>query len=201
MEKLVTWNEAFDFKGIAYRIVKEIDSNNMFSLYLLEDGRELRMTRNVLLYNFAKDKLLGKDFKNIAKVFDCFEKDFIDERNQPYKEYYVVSEHLDRSFEKHDKIQQGINLFRNTWHEYFHCLDVHLEEHINNAYVNNNIEAQEIIRNNIKAKAKDNIEEAIALAFDNVYRTIKGLDPHIKIHPYPANVGLADSMIKVCNFG
>ena len=173
----------------------------MFSLYLLEDGRELRMTRNVLLYNFAKDKLLGKDFKNIAKVFDCFEKDFIDERNQPYKEYYVVSEHLDRSFEKHDKIQQGINLFRNTWHEYFHCLDVHLEEHINNAYVNNNIEAQEIIRNNIKAKAKDNIEEAIALAFDNVYRTIKGLDPNIKIHPYPANVGLADSMIKVCNFG
>ena len=201
MEKLVTWNEVFDFKGVVYRIVREIDSKKMFSLYLLEDGRELRMTRNVLLYNFAKDKLLGKDFKNIAKVFDCFEKDFIDERNQPYKEYYVVSEHLDRRFEKHDKIQQGINLFRNTWHEYFHCLDVHLEEHINNAYVNNNIEAQEIIRNNIKAKAKDNIEEAIALAFDNVYRTIKGLDPNIKIHPYSANVGLADSIIKVCNFG
>ena len=47
----------------------------------------------------------------------------------------------------------------------------------------------------------NNIDEAIAMAFDNVYRTIKGLDPYIKIHPYPANVGLADSMIKVCNFG
>lgn len=201
MEKLVTKNEVFDFKGAVYRIVREIDSNNMFSLYLLEDGRELRMTRNVLLYNFAKDKLLGKDFKNIAKVFDCFEKDFIDERNQPHKEYYVVSEHLDRNFEKYDKIQQGINLFRYTWYEYLHCLDVHLEEHIINAYVNNNIEGQEIIRNNIKANAKDYIDEAVAMAFDNVYRIIKGLNPHIKIHPYPENVGLADSMIKVCNFG
>lgn len=203
MEKIdIMWKDAFNAQNLGYRVVRILDSKPAFCLYLLDNGNEVRMIcGNSSVYDFSKEKLMNRDFKHIAKVIDCFKFDFVENAANHYSIYCIITERLDRDFAKYAEIQAGINLFVEAWQEYLQCSDTQVYNMLEEAYINNDEQGNDYVHRYIISNAKENIDEKVALVFAEVYKTVKDLSPTARINLFPANVGVADSEVKICFIG
>ena len=196
------WKDAFNAQNLGYCIVKILDSKPAFCLYLLDNGNEVRMLcSNSSVYDFSKEKLLNRNYRHIAKVLDCVEFDYVESDDVKYSIYCIITERIERDFAKYDEKQLGINLFVEAWQEYLQCSDTQVYNMLDEAYTNNEEQGKEFVHRYITSNAKGNIDKKVALAFTEVYKTVKGLSPTARINLFPDNVGVANSEVKICFIG
>lgn len=192
----ISYNEMHPYD----RIVKEVYSNSMASVYILQSRRELRMLADTRTFNFLKEKLMLKNFKHVAKITECFElgKPSFDEDEH---EYCVISEPLNRDIIGQNITQSGINLFRDSWMEHLHCLDCHVYNHIIDAYTQRKTVDEEKVLRIIDNSDKSIEEKTIARALSSAYKDVMALGTSM-IWPYPINIGLSDdAIVKITNIG
>ena len=108
------WLEAFNQRCTKYQIGKILLCDACSCVYLLSDGKELRITVNSRMYNFSKI-LKTKQYKHVAKVFDCFIMSLPNQYDEEENVFCIVTEFLKRDFQPRVVIQSAINLFRNVW--------------------------------------------------------------------------------------
>lgn len=172
--------------------------------YLLEDGKELRLTVNQNAYNFSK-VLKPRFYKHVAKVFKCFKTELPDQEGNEQNVFCIISEHLKRDFAPQPIIQSGINLFRNLWCEHLslsHSIIDNPYVDIENAYAKNSNAVKRFVVNGIKGADTNSTVKGTALALCNAYDRIKMLDSHAILFPYTDNIGLSENgIIKICNIG
>lgn len=192
----ISYNETHPYD----RIVKELYSNSMASVYILQSRRELRMLADTRTFNFLKDKLMPMNFKHVANITDCFELGMPSYDGEDH-EYCVISEPLNRDIIGRDITQSGINLFRDSWKEYLHCLEWHVYNYIIDAYTQRGTVDEEKILRIIETSGKSQEEINIAKALNGAYRDTLQLGTAM-IWPYPINIGLSDdAIIKITNIG
>ena len=195
--------EAFNAKFPKYEIVSILLYDKCSCVYLLSSGLELRITTNASMYHISKE-LRNKQFKHVAKIIECFSTTLPNEYNIEEKFFCIISERLVREFKPKEVVQSGINLFRNSWREYFKPfsqfdnVDVAIEER----YASKDVEAEKLVLETILSSGHHEHIIQIATALHNAFQEVKELDPSSIIYLYTDNIGLSDDgVIKICNIG
>lgn len=162
----------------------------------------MRISVDTRLYHFSKC-LMDKDYKHVAKVYDCFKTFLPNQYGEEENVFCIVTERLYRDFQSREIIQNAINLFRNTWSEYLksiqrseHNTDVCIEQ----AYVDKDLVGEKRVLDKIRNTESNSIMLNIALFLHDVYKVIKGLDSNSVLFLFPDNIGLSeDGILKMCN--
>lgn len=198
------WQEAFNNRNNKYHIDRFLLEDLASCTYLLEDGNELRLTVNSNMYHFSKN-LRRKNFKHIARIFDCFKIELPDQRGEETMVFGVITEPIKRYFEPREVIQSGINLLTNTWSDYLRSvrrLDLNPYISIDKAYSERDNIGRNVVVKHIKKANTTQAVKDIAIALNNTYMRIKELDPLSHLFLYTDNIGLAENgIIKICNIG
>ena len=198
------WMEAFNERCSKYQITSILLDDYSSCVYQLEDNRELRITVNTRMYNFAK-VLKSKDYKHVAKIYDCFKMVLPSQSEEEQNVFCIVSERLNRDFQSHTIKQSAINLFRNIWSDYlrsYHRLEIPEDVSIEKAYANRDAKGRKYVLNRINSSGQSQDIIDIAISLNEAYRKIKELDPHSIIYLFTDNIGLSDDhLIKICNIG
>lgn len=198
------WQKAFNESCSKYQIVSHLLQDFMSCTYLIEDGKELRLSLNQNMYNFSV-VLQHKNYIHVASIYDCFKIELPNERGELQNVFCVVSELLKRDFASHEIVQSGINLFRDSWGNYLsrkHRLDTNPFNDIENSYSSKDDIGRKFVLESINKTETDQVVKDVALAFESAYQRIMSLDRDALIFPYTDNIGLAqDGTIKICNIG
>lgn len=198
----VIWQEAFNERCSKYHIESILLFDAYSCVYLLSDGKELRITVNHRMYNFSK-VLKTKQYKHVAKIFECFKMNLPNQYDEEENVFCIVTENLNRNFQPHTIIQSAINLFRNIWSEYLehkHRLEINPYVSIEKAYVERDKEGRKYVLDRIRMSGYSKAVIEIAEVINDTYRKIKELDPQSAIYLFTDNIGLSeDSLIKICN--
>ena len=198
------WQKAYNESCSKYHIVSHLQQDFVSCTYLIEDGKELRLTLNQDMYNFSV-VLQHKNYIHVASIYDCFKIELPNERGELQNVFCVVSEPLKRDFASHEIVQFGINLFRDSWGNYLsrkHHLDINPFNDIDNSYSSKDDIGRKFVLESINKTETDQVVKDVALAFESAYQRLMSLDKDALIFPYTDNVGLAqDGTIKICNIG
>lgn len=196
------WMEALREKFPRYSILNFLMEDYSSCIYLLEDNKELRISVNPNMYFFSKI-LKRKNYKYVAKIYECFKTELPDENGNDQNVFCIISEHLKRDFAPQPIIQSGINLFRNLWCEYLSLSSsINPYVDIENAYSKNNNTGKRYVVNGIKSAETCSSVKDIALALNNTYSRIKMLDSHTVLFPFTDNIGMSENgNVKICNIG
>lgn len=196
--------ESFKERLPDYPIASLLLEDAVSCIYLLRDGKELRITVNQNAFNFSK-VLKPKTYMHVAKIYKCFKTELPDEKGSEQNVFCIISENLKRDFAPQPIIQSGINLFRNLWCEFLslsHSIIHNPYVDIENAYAKNSNAGKRFVVNGIKAADTNSTVKDIALALSDAYDRIKMLDSHTILFPYTDNIGLSENgIIKICNIG
>ena len=198
------WFDSFNERYHDYHLTDILLSDGCSCVYQLEENRELRITVNHRMYDFSK-KLKTKQYKHVARIYDCFTAILPDQYDEEQRVFCIVSEKINRNFLPRTTIQSAINLFRNIWSEYLkmnHRLEFPADISIEKAYTENDNEGRKFVLERIRLSDFDSQIKNIAIALNDTYRKIKTLDPHSAIYLFADNIGLSDDfVIKMCNIG
>ena len=198
------WQIAFNNRNSKYRIDRFLLEDGCSCTYLLKDGNELRLTTNPNMYHFSKI-LQRKNYKHVARIFDCFKIELPDQRGEQAIVFGVITEPIKRYFEPREVIQSGINLLTNTWSDYLRSvrrLDLNPNVSIDKAYSERDDIGRNVVVKHIKKANTTQAVKDIAIALNSTYMRIKELDPLSRLFLYTDNIGLAENgIIKICNIG
>ena len=184
------YNETHPFDPI----VREVYSNAMASVYILQSGKDLRVFADDRTSLFLKDKLMPQNFKHVARILECLEV-------VKGCEYYVISEPLNRDLLGPETTQSGINLFRDAWMQYLHGTEIDIYNHIIRSYETKDTTGEEAVVRYVEASERSQEEKSIALAMNEAYRDVMTLGTAM-IWPLPMNVGVTlDTVVKITNIG
>lgn len=196
--------DAFNERCSKYHITNVLLDDYSSCVYQLEDNRELRITVNPRMYNFAKI-LRTKQYKHVVKIFDCFKMVLPSQYEEEQNVFCIVTERLNRNFQPRVTIQSAINLFRNIWSDYLkrnHRLESSADVSIAKAYAKKDAKGRKYVLDKIRTSGHSLVIIDIAISLNDAYRKIKELDPHSAIYLFTDNIGMADdSFIKICNIG
>lgn len=198
------WFKAFNERCQKYQIISFLLEDIPSCTYQIEDGSELRLTTNQNMYTFSKI-LCKKNYKHVAKITDCFKIKLPNQYGEIRNTFCVISEPLKRDFASKAIIQSGINLLTNSWSDYLRSiyrLDTNPYISVDQAYSDRDSIGRSFVVKIIREASTKQIVKDIALALNNAYWSIKGLDPLSHLFLYTDNIGLAkNGTIKICNIG
>lgn len=198
------WKDAFNRLQKDYTISHLIIEDMNSCLYLLEDGREIRLTKNTRLYNFSKI-LKNAECQRIADIHDCFSLLLPDQYEEEERVLCVVSESINRDYFSREIKQSAILCFREIWTKCLKLFLLSVENVIDNsidlAYIKNSASLLDLVKNEIESTSDTNLVR-IMIALHEAYIQIKQIDKSSKLFLYPENIGIAqDNTIKICNIG
>lgn len=198
------WQTSFNEKCTKYHIEHLLQEDYSSCTYIIDGGKELRMTVNRNAYNFCKI-LRSKTYKYVAKISDCFVIELPNQYNEMQNVFCIASESLDRDFASQAIKQSGINLFRDCWCKYLsknRRLDSNPYIDIEDAYSMRDVSGRDFVKKRIHEADVDSIAKDVALAMDGAYCRIKELDSASILFPLKEYIGIgSDGIIKICNIG